>query len=215
MPRFGTGTTVTAVPNKGYKFVQWSDGVKTASRTDKSIDKSFIVTAQFKKAEQEVSSVKITPSSKLIFGVGEKLTLKPVISPSNAANAKFSWKSSASSVVSVSSKGQITAKKTGKAKITVTTSNGKKASVTVTVKAKPTKIKVSPTSKTLKKGQSFTIKHTLSSKEASYHVMYKSSKSSVAKVSSTGKVTAVKKGTAYITVKTYNGKSAKVKVTVK
>ncbi len=43
---------------------------------------------------------------------------------------------------------------------------------------------------------------------------YKSSKSKIAKVSASGKVTALKKGTAYITV-TNNGVSKKLKVTVK
>ena len=37
----------------------------------------------------------------------------------------------------------------------------------------------------------------------------------MASVSSTGKVTARKKGTAIITVKTYNGKKAKMKIIVK
>ena len=44
---------------------------------------------------------------------------------------------------------------------------------------------------------------------------YKSSKKSVASVSSSGKITAKKKGKAVITVKTYNGKKAKLTVTVK
>lgn len=41
------GSEVTAVPDTGYHFVQWSDGVPTASRTDESITADLTVTAQF------------------------------------------------------------------------------------------------------------------------------------------------------------------------
>jgi metallophosphoesterase (TIGR03768 family) len=41
------GTTVTAVPNPGYRFVKWSDGVRTASRTDTDIAANKTVTANF------------------------------------------------------------------------------------------------------------------------------------------------------------------------
>jgi hypothetical protein len=43
----GNGTEVTAVPNTGYHFVQWSDGVLTASRTDSNIVNNLDVTATF------------------------------------------------------------------------------------------------------------------------------------------------------------------------
>ncbi|MGD8192157.1 beta strand repeat-containing protein [Brevibacillus ginsengisoli] len=43
----GSGTTVTAVPNAGYHFVNWSDGVTTASRTDANIAANLSVTANF------------------------------------------------------------------------------------------------------------------------------------------------------------------------
>ncbi|SEO31803.1 InlB B-repeat-containing protein [Paenibacillus sp. OV219] len=42
------GTTVTAVPNAGYRFVSWSDGVTTAERTDLNISSDVTVTASFK-----------------------------------------------------------------------------------------------------------------------------------------------------------------------
>ena len=40
-------TTVTATPAAGYQFVQWSDGVLTASRTDTDVQSTISVTAQF------------------------------------------------------------------------------------------------------------------------------------------------------------------------
>jgi hypothetical protein len=40
-------TAVTAVPNSGYQFVSWSDGVPTATRTDTNIQANLSVTANF------------------------------------------------------------------------------------------------------------------------------------------------------------------------
>ncbi|OYV05281.1 MAG: hypothetical protein CFE26_12410, partial [Verrucomicrobiales bacterium VVV1] len=40
-------TTVTAVPNSGYSFVSWSDGVLTAARTDTNLQANLSVTATF------------------------------------------------------------------------------------------------------------------------------------------------------------------------
>ena len=42
-----SGSTVTAVPGKGYHFVSWSDGEKTASRTDRKVTADLAVTADF------------------------------------------------------------------------------------------------------------------------------------------------------------------------
>ena len=42
-----SGTAVTAVPNEGYAFVRWSDGVATATRTDTDVAGNISVTAEF------------------------------------------------------------------------------------------------------------------------------------------------------------------------
>lgn len=61
-----------------------------------------------------------------------KLTAK--VLPENATNKDIIWKSSNTKVATVGSTGEITAKGNGKAVITATTSNGKTAKCTVTVK---------------------------------------------------------------------------------
>ncbi|MBI5021666.1 MAG: InlB B-repeat-containing protein [Ignavibacteriales bacterium] len=43
----GNGTQVTAVPNTGYHFVNWSDGVLTAARTETNVQANVSVTANF------------------------------------------------------------------------------------------------------------------------------------------------------------------------
>ncbi len=42
-----SGHRVTAVPNAGYHFVSWSDGVLTAARTDTNVTANLAVTATF------------------------------------------------------------------------------------------------------------------------------------------------------------------------
>ena len=41
------GTAVTAMPNEGCHFVQWSDGLTTATRTDRSVGGDITVSAEF------------------------------------------------------------------------------------------------------------------------------------------------------------------------
>jgi len=45
----GSGSTVTAVPNDGYEFIGWSDGVTTAERTDIEMHANLTVRAEFSK----------------------------------------------------------------------------------------------------------------------------------------------------------------------
>ena len=42
-----SGSAVTAVPNTGFRFVNWSDGVATPSRTDANVTNNISVTANF------------------------------------------------------------------------------------------------------------------------------------------------------------------------
>ena len=46
-----SGTAVTAVPEEGYAFVRWSDGVTTATRTDSNVTSDITVTAEFRRIE--------------------------------------------------------------------------------------------------------------------------------------------------------------------
>ena len=161
----------------------------------------------------KVSKVKLN-KTKLTLGVKEKFTLKTTITPKNATNQKVKWTLSKKGIVSVSSKGVITAKKTGKVKVTATV-DGKKAACTVTVKKAPAKVSLKKTKITLKKGKTYKITAKLPKNTASNKITYSSNKKSVATVSSAGKVKARKKGKAVITVKTFNKKKAKLTVTVR
>ena len=61
---YGTTLTLTAVPDTGYKFVKWSDGIETNTRTV-TISNAATYTAIFEKLPPQITSVKITRSSDL------------------------------------------------------------------------------------------------------------------------------------------------------
>lgn len=152
--------------------------------------------------------------SKAILGVKEKLTLTAKFYP-NGASSTLTWKSSKPAVAAVSKKGVVVAKKEGTAVITVKAANGMTAKATITVRAAPKSVTLNKSGTvTLKRGKTLKLKATLPKKTASA-LTWKSSKPKIASVDQKGVVTALKKGTAVITVRTFNGKTAKVTIKVK
>ena len=79
----------------------------------------------------------------------------------------------------------------------------------------PTSVKLNCSTLTLGVGEEYTLVKTVSPSGANQPCTWSSSNQGVASVDSNGKVTAKKTGMASITVKTYNGKTAQCKVTVK
>ncbi|WP_010417103.1 InlB B-repeat-containing protein [Anaerophaga thermohalophila] len=73
------GTEVTAVPDEGYHFLQWNDGVTTAARIDPGVTNDINVTAQFAIDEWEVAftvTLDGTPVENALIqidGTGEEL----------------------------------------------------------------------------------------------------------------------------------------------
>lgn len=214
----GSTREVLAVANAGYVFSRWSDGSMAARRQDSHVTESKKITAIFTKipvqhSQPEASGVKLDKKS-LTIGVKEKVTLKAKVLPSGVSQ-KVTWSSSNQKVAIVNQKGRITGKKTGKAVITAQTANGKKMTCKVTVKKAPKKITLQAKKKTMKVGKTLKLKVIFTKKETSYQRIFKSSKPKVVSVSAKGKIKAKKKGTATITVRTFNNKKAAVKITVK
>lgn len=119
-----------------------------------------------------------------------------------------SWKSSDKKVATVNGKGKITGKKAGTATITVTTKSGDKAIVKVKVQAKKVqaeKMTLNDYNVTLKPGKTFQLKVQMSPITATSKLKYSSSNTSVATVSSKGKIKAKKKGYAIIRIEAENG----------
>lgn len=160
-------------------------------------------------------TVKNLPSNTLTLKAGKAFTLK---TNTTSGNLKFS--TSNKKIVTVSSAGKIKAVKKGSANITISLkSNAKiKKVVKVTVGQPATRVKVNKSALTIKKGRSAVIKATVGPNTTSNKkVIWKSSNSKIAKVSATGRVTAVKGGTVTITAVAADGsgKKAVCKVTVK
>lgn len=199
---------------KGYYFGGWytKPGGKGTLYTDKSLmpSKDFTLYAKWTKISGYASKVTLN-STKATLGVGQKLTLKPVTTPQYTLD-KFTWTSSNPKVCSVNANGQITALKKGTATITVKTTKGKTATCKVTVKSPATSIKLNYTKRTVSAGQEIIVKATVKGYGGK---LTWSCNNSCAKVDDNGNITALKKGTAIITVKTYNGKTASLTLTIK
>ncbi len=164
--------------------------------------------------KQPVTSMKISKKTATLY-MGETLSLTAGVLPSNANNKSFKWSTSDKSVATVKD-GKVTPKKLGKVKITATSENGKKATCTVTVKCHVSSVSLNKSSVSIVRGKTFTLVPTVKPSDASDKTCtYKSSKTSVATVSSDGIITAKAVGTATITVTTKEGKKTAIcKVTV-
>ncbi|MDR1410296.1 MAG: leucine-rich repeat protein [Oscillospiraceae bacterium] len=144
------------------------------------------------------------------IGAGQKYTL-----PNYAAVKAANWKGGNTSLLKKTSGVTYQGMKTGKATYYVTDGEKRKLTVNVTVKAAPTKIVYKKTAVTLKKGATYATAVTITPSGAQGTRTYTSANVKIAKVDGGGKITAVAKGKTTITVKTYNGKTAKFTVTVK
>ena len=224
-----TGLASVSIPNTVEKIGNYAFGYTYGSGHYVKIDGFTIYGTKGTAAERYAYSnglnfveraaapaeVRLSRSS-LTLSVGEAYTLKSTVLPNDAKNKTCKWYTSRSSVAAVSSTGRVTARAVGTAVITAKTVNGKKATCKVTVSPAPTGVKISPTALTLGKGESYTLKGTVLPNDAKNKTCkWYTSRSSVAAVSSTGRVTARAVGTAVITAKTVNGKKATCKVTVK
>ena len=140
--------------------------------------------------------------TQLTMQAGSHDTLSASIYPTDARDKTLTWKSSDPSVATVDNNGNISAISSGSADITVSTVNDIQAvcRVTVTAPAVNPILDVSPNLMKLGVGESGQLTTRLSPADSSKILSFTSSDPSVASVDSTGKVTALKAGTATITV---------------
>ena len=209
-----SNTSVATVSSSGKVTAKKNGTANIIATTD---DGKLAVSCKIK-VKTKVTGVSLPSTAKAYIGKTTKLTA--TVKPSSASNKDVTWTSSNKSIATVSSKGVVKGKKAGTVTITVTTKDGSfkdtcKVTVSKYVKVKDVDLNVS--SKKLNVGEKYTLKATVSPSNASNKsVTWKSSDTSVAKVSSSGKITAVGKGTATITCTTKSGSvKAKCKVTVK
>ena len=165
-------------------------------------------------ADQALSKVK--SNGTITMNVGEQRQLQPVFAASQGW-VVAGYKTSKAKVATVTATGLVTAVAEGKAKITVTCTNKKKATLTIKVvdpyKARGVSI-AQGRKATVNLGQTLQLVAQLNPVTARTTLTWTSSKPRVATVSAAGLVTPVSEGRAKITVRTANKKKATITVTV-
>ena len=206
-----------AIAKTGHKFSSWK---KISDATVFAKQKQKRTCSVCKKPDYRYVGSKVKATIKLnltSITLQQKQSTKAVKVTMAKGDSVKSWTSSNKKIATVDKKGTIKAVKKGTAKITVTLKSGKKGYITVTVQksvVKTVKITGVKSALTLTKGKSTTLKPVLSPFTAGEKITYASSNKNVAAVNSKGVITAKKKGTAVITVKS-GTKKVTCKVTVK
>ncbi|MBQ9184664.1 MAG: CotH kinase family protein [Bacteroidales bacterium] len=168
-----------------------------------------------------ITSLNISPAT-VSLKVGETAVLYTVIKPSNATDKTVTWSSNKTEVATVNSYGTVTAISAGTAVITAKANSGDKSATSIITVINPevptvevTKITVSPTSVSLKVGETAVLEAVIEPSDATYKtVSWVSDKTDVATVDESGKVTALAAGSAVITATAVGGKTAASTITV-
>ena len=179
-------------------------------------NQTAITAINLKANVKNAAGVPVTSVYKLAKKTSMQLSVSYV--PANAPYEAMTFTSSNSSIAQVSATGKITTgNKAGVAQITVTSASGVTKSFYVQVMSgKVTSIKIKVASKTLKLNKKVKLKTVLKKKKkASNKIVWKSSNSAIAKMSSSGVLTARKKGKVKITAVVADGSGKKASVVLK
>ena len=142
------------------------------------------------------------------LSVGQSCTLIPTVTPENATDKSVVYTVTSSAVATVSGNGTVTAVSPGITTVTATTVDGGfSASCTVTVNAVPVSaVTLSKSELTLNIGATDALTASITPENATNKTLiWSSSDESVVRVSQTGNIDAVARGTATVTVKTADG----------
>ena len=223
--RVGKSQTVSAVckpadaTNRKWKMTTSDDSVVRVSGTSltgRSAGECLITVQSEQNPEvcqefralvvQPVNKITVTSDVKSIF-VGERIQLDVTVGPSNATIKGVTWSSDRPDNASVDQYGVVTGESKGNAVITARAADGSGyyGTFTVTVKQQPEELRLSATDFTLKTGNYKTLTATVLPDTANDKtVVWSSSDPDVAKVSTSGRVTAVNPGMAIITCESKN-----------
>lgn len=203
------GTKTETIPATGHKFDSWKT-VKAQSIYSGAVQKRTCNACG--KKETRIVGDKLKPvlkvnAPKLQLKRRQKTQKFTLIDIAKGDSVK-SWVSSNKKIVTVSGKPNGTCiikagKKTGSAKITITMRSNLKKTIGVKVQKKAvacTSIKNVPKKLNLKRKKSYQMKPVINPITCTYKAKCKTSNKKIVKVTSRGKITAVKKGKAKITV---------------
>ena len=157
----------------------------------------------------------ITMNKTATVYTGRTTTLKATISPDNASNKAIEWSSSNNGVATVTQSGVVKGVRAGVATISAKALGGPVvATCKVTVRQSVQSITMAKKA-TVLTGKKVTLKVKVSPTNAyNKSMLWKSSNTKIAKVTQTGVVTGVKKGTAVVSATTKDGSKKTVKCTV-
>ena len=150
--------------------------------------------------------------SAVLLGRGETRALQLKL-PEGSASAQVVYASSKPSVVTVDANGNIYGRKTGKAWISATTYNGKRAYCKVVVWNAPNRVALSAATMAVCVDETAKLRASLPKKTASA-LTWTSSDPAVLTVDADGGLRGVAPGSATVTVTTFNGRTASCAVTV-
>ena len=202
-------TKTETIPATGHKFGDWQT-VTTQSVFTGGVQKRICNVCGKEETRNVGNQLKATiKTNALSLKLKRKQSTKKFV-VSRLAKGDFvkTWTSSNKKIVKISGSknGTCTIKagnKTGKAKITITLASGLKKTINVTVQKNAvtcTSIKNVPKKLTLKRKRSYQLRPVINPIACIYKTKYKTSNKKIVKVTSKGKITAVKKGKAKITV---------------
>lgn len=202
-------TKTETIPTTGHKFGDWQT-VTTQSVFTGGVQKricSICGKEETRNVGNQLKATIKTNASSLKLK-RKQATKKFVVSGLAAGDSVKSWTSSNQKIVKVfgSRNGACTIKagnKTGKAKITITLASGLKKTINVTVQKNAvacTSIKNVPKKLILNRKKYYQLRPVINPITCTSKAKYKTSNKKIVKVTSRGKITAVKKGKAKITV---------------
>ena len=190
---------VATVDNGVVTAVKAGTATITAKAGDKTATCAISVT-------QLVTSVSVTSTAGTSVEKTKTLQLVATVLPEDAKDKTVTWSSSNEAIATVDQSGLVTAKEIGKVTITASAKDNSGKSGSIEIEVVPqvipaTGIVVEPETLTLKKGEESALTATIAPANSTDKVEWTSSDPAVATVDSTGKITAVGKGTATITAK--------------
>ena len=221
MVKAGSNGVEPEKPNRaGYTFAGWStswQNIKENLVIKASYEPiSIIISGTYYKPVKNKAAQKVTKSgvTSITLYTKKYKTAQLDVAVTDGIQS-VNWKSSKSSVATVSKDGKVTARKAGTTYITAEVAGTsiqckvivKKAEITVKMNKKT----VGNKTLNLKKGKKYTLKTTVVPQGK---ITYKVKNKKILKISSKGKITTLKKGTTTITISA-NGMKKKVKVKVK
>lgn len=215
-----TTTTSTSTTQPSSSSISTPDEPVTESTTETSTTQPSSTT-ETKPQVVKATGISLNTDKLALtrYGKDVKEKLTATVTPDETTNKNVKWASSNNKVATVDSNGYVTAKGKGTVRITATTTDGSNlsATCTVTVKQMVTMIvntmNINRGSKNVNRKLPVMVGNNATNKTLNY----RSGNSKVVSVNAKGQITAKKKGTATVSVKTTDGSNIVVyyRVTVK